>query len=128
QRSSASATSLLQLALAATVLAVAACAEQPTSLNQTASSSTGVGGASGSGAGGGAGTGGDLGDARVLFFGAEDRAVAVASDHPSNPTSVDRGDARLFTLPVLRDCPAGASTCVGFTRSGESSEDRLPVD
>lgn len=41
---------------------------------------------------------------------------------------MDRGAARFFTLPVERDCPSGASTCVAFTRSGESSAVRLPVD
>jgi len=128
QRESASTTTSPLVAMAATLLAFAACAEQPTSLNPTAGASTGAGGASGNGGGAAEGSGGDLGDARVLFFAAEEGAVTVTSNNPSNPTSVDRGDARLFTLPALRDCPSGASTCVAFTRSGESSADRLPVD
>jgi hypothetical protein len=116
------------LALATGVFALAACADEPTSLNTStgAAAASGSGGASASGAA--AGAGGDLGDARVLFFGAEAETVDVASDNSANPSFVALGDARMFTLPVGRDCDSGDTRCVTFTRSGEESATRLRAD
>lgn len=110
--------------LSAGLLAFAACADEPTSLD-TSSSATGADGAGGGGAGDGAG--GDLGRARVLFFAAEDDAVEVEWEGDGSPASFALGEARVLSMPVGRDCESGDASCVAFTRSGESSPARLPA-
>lgn len=110
----------------AVVLTLAACADEPTTLDAAASASSSTGAGAGSGAGGD-GTGGALADAQVLIFGAEEDAVAVESENDDNPSSVAPAEARLFILPVTRDCPSGVSTCLAFSRSDTSSPTRLEV-